>query len=55
MRLHWRPAASDELAGELLELGTGQALLDVLGAGGIGRDEGQRNLGLTRGRKAPRN
>ena len=48
MRLHWCPAASDELAGELLELGTGQALLDVLGAGGIGRDEGQGNLGLTR-------
>jgi len=51
-RLHWRPAASDELAGELLELGTGQALLDVLGAGGIGRDEGQGNLGLTKGEKA---
>ena len=41
------PASSDELAGKLLKLCTGQALFDVLGARGIRSDERQRNLGLS--------
>ena len=42
----WSPASGDELAGELLELGTRQTLLDVLGTRGIGGDEREGDLGL---------
>ena len=48
-----RPASRDELAGKLLELGTRQALFDVLGACSISSDEGKRDLGLAAANGSP--
>jgi hypothetical protein len=43
--------ALEERVGELFELGAGEGELDVLGSGGIGRDEGQADVVGLRGGK----
>ncbi len=41
----------DQRVNQLLELSASELEIDVLGAGGIGRDEGEVDVGLERGRK----
>ena len=43
--------ALDQIAGQLRELRASEARVEVLGAVGVGRDEGQVDLRLLRGRK----
>ena len=48
---HRADDALDQRGGQLVELGAGQAHVEVLGPGRVGRDERQVDLGLLRGRQ----
>ena len=50
-RLHGCDAALNQVAGDLLQLGARELHLQVLGAGGVRRDERQIDLGLHHRRK----